>query len=165
MPHKQIGVAQHAAEMLSDAGVQNVRSVARLDRWKSTEIIKPYYRTDTVKVTQTDAEGSLGCQDYKSTFTIPPVGSHVRVVGSYVQDSATGCDWRGVRRKLAACACVQICRILATSSHTMPAGDSFSHQRPQRRPPRSDSRGIRPRRPERCQPPCDPRKASFEPFR
>src|SRR4030095_16090398 len=24
-----------------------VRSVARLDRWKSTEIIKPYYRTDT----------------------------------------------------------------------------------------------------------------------
>jgi len=25
-----------------------VRSVARLDRWKSTEIIKPYYRTDTV---------------------------------------------------------------------------------------------------------------------
>jgi hypothetical protein len=48
MPHKQIGVAQHAAEMLSDAGVQSVRSVARLDRWKSTEIIKPYYRTDTV---------------------------------------------------------------------------------------------------------------------
>jgi len=28
--------------------VQRVRSVARLDRWKSTEIIKPYYRTDTV---------------------------------------------------------------------------------------------------------------------
>ena len=48
MPHKQIGVAQHAAEMLSDAGGQSVRSVARLDRWKSTEIIKPYYRTDTV---------------------------------------------------------------------------------------------------------------------
>ena len=48
MPHKQIGVAQHAAEVLSDAGVQSVRSVARLDRWKSTEIIKPYYRTDTV---------------------------------------------------------------------------------------------------------------------
>ena len=48
MPHKQIGVAQHAAEMLSDAGVQSVRSVARLDRWKSTEIIKPYYRTDTL---------------------------------------------------------------------------------------------------------------------
>src|SRR5215510_11438770 len=47
MPHKQIGVAQHAAEMLSDAGVQSVRSVVRLDRWKSTEIIKPYYRTDT----------------------------------------------------------------------------------------------------------------------
>jgi hypothetical protein len=49
MPHKQMGVAQHAAEMLSDAGVQSVRSVARLDRWKSTEIIKPYYRTDTVQ--------------------------------------------------------------------------------------------------------------------
>src|SRR5262249_8276982 len=47
MPHKQIGVAQHAAEMLSDAGVQSVRSVARLDRWKLTAIIKPYYRTDT----------------------------------------------------------------------------------------------------------------------
>src|SRR5262245_48898361 len=39
MPHKQIGVAQHAAEMLSDAGLQRVRSVARLDRWKSTEIM------------------------------------------------------------------------------------------------------------------------------
>ena len=39
------------------------------------------------KVTQTDAEGRPGCQGFKNTLTIPPVGSHVRVVGSYVQDT------------------------------------------------------------------------------
>jgi len=39
------------------------------------------------KVTQTDAQGSPGCQAYKSTLTIPPVGSHVRIVGTYVQDT------------------------------------------------------------------------------
>jgi hypothetical protein len=39
------------------------------------------------KVTQQDATGSPGCQGYKSTMKIPPVGSHVRVVGTYVQDT------------------------------------------------------------------------------
>lgn len=39
------------------------------------------------KVTQTDAEGSPGCKGYKSTLTIPPVGAHVRIVGTYVQDT------------------------------------------------------------------------------
>jgi hypothetical protein len=39
------------------------------------------------KVTQTDAEGSPGCKGYKSALTIPPVGSHVRIVGTYVQDN------------------------------------------------------------------------------
>ena len=39
------------------------------------------------KVTQTDAEGSPGCQGFKSSLAIPAVGSHVRVVGTYVQDT------------------------------------------------------------------------------
>jgi hypothetical protein len=38
-------------------------------------------------VTQADAQGSPGCQGYKSSLKIPPVGSHVKVVGSYVQDT------------------------------------------------------------------------------
>jgi len=37
-------------------------------------------------VTQPDAKGTPGCQGYTGTLTIPPVGSHVRIVGSYVQD-------------------------------------------------------------------------------
>jgi hypothetical protein len=39
------------------------------------------------KVSQQDATGSPGCQGYKSTITIPPVGTHVRIVGTYVQDT------------------------------------------------------------------------------
>lgn len=36
-------------------------------------------------VTQKDAQAA--CQGYQDKVTLPPVGSHVRVVGSYVQDS------------------------------------------------------------------------------
>ena len=64
MPHKQIGVAQHAAEMLSDAGVQSVRSVARLDRWKSTEIIKRYYRTLSPNVLVNGCYVNIHCQTH-----------------------------------------------------------------------------------------------------
>ena len=39
------------------------------------------------RVRQADAKGSPGCQGYRSNLTIPPVGSHVRIVGSYVQDT------------------------------------------------------------------------------
>jgi hypothetical protein len=36
-------------------------------------------------VTQADAKAA--CQGYTDHVTIPPVGSHVRIVGSYVQDT------------------------------------------------------------------------------
>lgn len=36
-------------------------------------------------VTQADAKPS--CVGYKSSLQIPPIGSHVRVVGTYVQDT------------------------------------------------------------------------------
>jgi uncharacterized protein YraI len=36
-------------------------------------------------VTQADAKAA--CQGYKDTVTLPPVGSHVRIVGTYVQDT------------------------------------------------------------------------------
>lgn len=39
------------------------------------------------KVTQNDAEGSPGCKGYKSALTIPAIGTHVRIVGTYVQDT------------------------------------------------------------------------------
>lgn len=38
-------------------------------------------------VTQQDAAGTPGCQGYQSALQIPPVGSHVRLVGRYVQDT------------------------------------------------------------------------------
>jgi hypothetical protein len=37
------------------------------------------------KVTQTDAKPS--CVGFKDTTTIPPVGSHVAITGSFVQDT------------------------------------------------------------------------------
>jgi uncharacterized protein YgiM (DUF1202 family) len=39
------------------------------------------------RVTQADARGIPGCKGYKSHLTIPPVGSHVRITGTYVQDT------------------------------------------------------------------------------
>lgn len=37
------------------------------------------------KVTQADAKAA--CQGYSDKVTLPPVGSHVRIVGTYVQDT------------------------------------------------------------------------------
>jgi uncharacterized protein YgiM (DUF1202 family) len=37
------------------------------------------------KVTQTDAKAA--CDGYTDTLTLPTVGSHVRIVGTYVQDA------------------------------------------------------------------------------
>jgi len=36
-------------------------------------------------VTQTD--GKAACQGYKDQVHLPPVGAHVRIVGTYVQDT------------------------------------------------------------------------------
>ena len=36
-------------------------------------------------VSQTDAKAA--CQGYTDHVTLPPVGSHVRIVGTYVQDT------------------------------------------------------------------------------
>jgi len=36
-------------------------------------------------VTQADAKAA--CSNYQNKVTIPPVGSHVRIVGVYVQDT------------------------------------------------------------------------------
>jgi hypothetical protein len=36
-------------------------------------------------VTQADAKAA--CEGYTDTVTLPPVGSHVRIVGTYVQDT------------------------------------------------------------------------------
>ncbi len=35
----------------------------------------------------TQADAKTACQGYKDTVTLPPVGSHVRIVGTYVQDT------------------------------------------------------------------------------
>ena len=37
------------------------------------------------KVTQADAKAA--CDGYTDNVTLPPVGSHVRIVGTYVQDT------------------------------------------------------------------------------
>jgi hypothetical protein len=37
------------------------------------------------KVTQADAMAA--CDGYTDTLTLPPVGSHVRIIGTYVQDT------------------------------------------------------------------------------
>jgi hypothetical protein len=37
------------------------------------------------RVTQADAKGA--CRGYRSNVTIPPVGTHVRMNGTYVQDT------------------------------------------------------------------------------
>jgi hypothetical protein len=39
------------------------------------------------KFTVTQADAKAACQGYKSSVKIPPVGSHVQMVGSYVQDT------------------------------------------------------------------------------
>jgi hypothetical protein len=40
------------------------------------------------KVTQTDAEEA--CSGYRSPVTVPPVGTHVDVIGAYVNDTEHG---------------------------------------------------------------------------
>lgn len=46
-------------------------------------------------VTQPDAR--TACQAYKDQVALPPVGSHVRIVGTYVQDTFTRSGWRFIR--------------------------------------------------------------------
>lgn len=40
------------------------------------------------RVTQPDAEGA--CEGYTSPIQVPPIGSHVRITGTYVQDTNHG---------------------------------------------------------------------------
>jgi hypothetical protein len=62
------------------------------------------------RVTQADAKAS--CKNFKSTVTLPPVGSHVRIIGPLVEDL----DHKPIHREIHPVTSIELIQDTATSA-------------------------------------------------
>jgi hypothetical protein len=73
-----------------DAGLESLLNAGNLNDEDGNLVFEIVCR---FPVTQVDAK--TACQNYTDQVTLPPVGSHVRIVGRYVQDTFHG-QWNEI---------------------------------------------------------------------